>query len=282
MVLDTKICIKNLVPRDTSYYGQYQNLTDPMAASVRHNYDMLCLILHEAAGSKMEVHQDQTDFTVHAIHQVTKTSDDGKRPELIDSRGPSAANENRVPAMLAREDEEMPATQVVSNIPIVVPAAGEKPGRTEKAAAVDVTEDKPGRNEKSASCPDLKSIVKLSRLCNVLNANVMELKSFYENEGYSYSKVEHAVMNLGLQSLLNDMPNLLSALNEIDGHREKIQEMLEMYSSYESRYRELRKICSRTKSREKTTRTIRNDDKHGLCTATKEYARGLFNECCIL
>ncbi|VVC30394.1 Hypothetical protein CINCED_3A001633 [Cinara cedri] len=322
MVHDTIICIKNLVPRETSENIRYQNFAD---SPVLCNYDRLCIILHGTTGKEVSEYQQQNHFTVHPVHHITRTmtSNDDKIPNKFDSPGLSVAQENEVPAVVEQKDkmtmvmvqnngvsvvsaqkdkmlvtqkdempatqknvsttqknkvpvaqkEKVPTTQKLSNVPIVDPAEKEERGRRE-----NVTVDLAGK--KSVRCVDFKSIVKLSRLCYILNSNVMELKLFYENKGYSYSKAKYVTFEPELRSLVNDMPKLLNILNEISVHRDKIRLVVDIYSSYESRYRELRRICSMcAKSSQNTGRAPRNDEKYGLSTVIKEYACEIFNWC---
>lgn len=273
---NTIICIKDLIPRHTTPDPRYQNPTDPTGLR---NHDLLSRLLLGAAYRESPAPNLQCDFIVRAVHHVML--DDGERPVTFDSHGPPVAQENDGAVPYA--GQEVPAA-ADAGAPDETPErnAG-APDETPEPNDGAVDETAAAVDGQSNSCMDLKNFAKLTKLCYSLDENVKKLKEFYDNKGYSFSKTDQAAVETGLRSLADDMPRLLRALNHIGGHRREIQKVADVYSSYESRYRELRSVCStNVKSRRKTDKTPRNgDDDSGLCTTIKEYACKILIECCV-
>lgn len=102
------------------------------------------------------------------------------------------------------------------------------------------------------SCVDLKSMVKLKRLCHLLRTNVAELKTVYKkrlDRGYTYSKSERLSLDTRLQSLDDNVLRLFGKLNGISGYRKEIKDMVDMYTQNESEYRLLRALNNNAKVR---------------------------------
>lgn len=118
------------------------------------------------------------------------------------------------------------------------------------------------RNDRS--CVDLKSLVKMKKLCCMLRTHVIELQTVYEKRcsmGFMYTRSEHIGLNVGLRTLEEDMLRMLVTLDEINGYRDEIKHVVSVYTRYESRFREYRMLIKNAKLRNHTSgKTIENTD----------------------
>lgn len=104
------------------------------------------------------------------------------------------------------------------------------------------------------SCVDLKSLMKLRKLCCLLWKNVKELKTVHEKWStlkYAYTESEHAGMDSGLVCLENDVMRLTREVDNIAGYPDEIRRVAESYKVHESHYRELRSLKKKARSRYK-------------------------------
>jgi len=115
---------------------------------------------------------------------------------------------------------------------------------------------------------DLKGLEKLTELCFFLRKNVNELKTVYKkrcrmsNEYYTES--ERADLEPELQSLDEDVQQMMDTLNDISGFRSEIKHVLSMYTQYENRYVKLRSMNKSAKFRYQANKMKNNTNQNKL------------------
>lgn len=129
--------------------------------------------------------------------------------------------------------------------------------------------------EHDDGCVDLKAVVKLRKLCLLLKTNVNTASRKLRDTGNEYEKRERDWLDTTLQDLDKDVLQLLDDLDDMAGHWDEVKAATSAYVDHETRYRELRKLNKRAKSRNGGTAV--GGDGNVVCAFFQKY---LIGPCC--
>lgn len=256
------ICTEGL-PYRTISPNEYQNpLKDRREAQVVRHFERLSVFLCKANGNP---NVDDNCLIVNSLTVDHQNGENGTTPKVFDKGTPvqvkdlfgikglrnkpmkndrAVMSEKRI--VVKNYDSDTELLNIVENI-------------TEKEA-VKVTDSSKNsdqienelqpvilvNNNENYNYVDVEGMAKLKKLCGLLKANVDKLKTIInkkrEDQEPNSMDSDQVDLDVGLQSLDNDLTQLIKRLDNMKGSRKAMKKAVDMYRDCEVQYRCLKTL----------------------------------------